>query len=110
MDRTDAAIDQLTETIIGCGIELHRFYGPGLLESVYEQCLIIELRLAHLEVESGRRLGLEYKGHTICRELKLDLADRLSCRTPAELQRANAKGRAQTSRSPRSLQKENLLT
>ena len=41
---TDTQIDQLTEQIIGCGIEVHRTLGAGLLESVYRECLMIELR------------------------------------------------------------------
>jgi len=33
----------LTDQIIGCAIEVHRHLGPGLLESVYEECLCYEL-------------------------------------------------------------------
>ncbi len=62
MTRADAEIEQLTEKIIGCGIEVHRVFGPGLLESIYQECLIIELRIAGLTVESGRHIPLEYKG------------------------------------------------
>jgi GxxExxY protein len=36
-------INNLTEKIIGCAIEVHRVLGPGLLESVYEEALCIEL-------------------------------------------------------------------
>lgn len=35
--------DQLSNRVIGCAIEVHRFLGPGLLESTYEQCLAHEL-------------------------------------------------------------------
>ena len=35
---------ELTEQVIGLAIEVHRHTGPGLLESVYEQCLCHELR------------------------------------------------------------------
>jgi GxxExxY protein len=35
--------DPLTEQIIGFAIEVHRHLGPGLLESVYEECLCYEL-------------------------------------------------------------------
>ena len=36
-------INQITEKIIGCAIEVHRNLGPGLLESAYEECLAFEL-------------------------------------------------------------------
>ena len=37
--------DPLTQKVIGCAIEVHRYLGPGLLESAYEQCLAHELAL-----------------------------------------------------------------
>ena len=40
--------DPLTQKVIGCAIEVHRYLGPGLLESAYEQCLAHELALAGL--------------------------------------------------------------
>ncbi len=36
-------INQLTEKVIGCAIEVHRNLGPGLLKSTYEACLAYEL-------------------------------------------------------------------
>src|SRR6266545_7892018 len=49
-----AEIDELTERVIGCAIEVHRSLGPGLLESVYRECMVIEMRSEHLLVESER--------------------------------------------------------
>ena len=66
-------IEPLTERIIGGAIEVHRALGPGLLESVYRECLIIELRSHHLRVEPERPAAIEYRGHRINSELKLDL-------------------------------------
>ncbi len=37
-------LNQITEKIIGCGIEVHRNLGPGLLEAIYEEALCIELQ------------------------------------------------------------------
>ena len=42
------AINQLTERIIGCAIEVHKALGPGLLEAMYEEALCIELTDAGL--------------------------------------------------------------
>ena len=72
MDRTAAEIDALTERIIGCAIEVHRALGPGLLESVYRDCLTIELTASQLAFEAERQVPLDYKGHRIRGELKLD--------------------------------------
>ena len=56
MEDTQNPIDALTEKVIGCAIEVHRLMGPGLLESIYHGCLEIELKAAHLKVESKRNL------------------------------------------------------
>jgi GxxExxY protein len=66
-------LDALTEQIIRCAIEVHRALGPGLLESVYRECLTLELKDHHFSVESERRIPLEYKGQRIRSELRVDL-------------------------------------
>jgi len=66
-------IEDLTEKIIGCAIEVHRILGPGLLESVYRECLIIEMRREHLRFNSEQHVPLDYKGQRIDGRLKLDL-------------------------------------
>jgi GxxExxY protein len=73
MDRTPLEIEALTEKVIGSAIEVHRTLGPGLLESVYRECLVIELTARQLNVERERRVPIEYKSHPISGELKLDL-------------------------------------
>lgn len=70
---TDAEVDALAERVIGCAIAVHDALGPGLLESVYRECLTIELRLAGMKVEVERRLPLVYKGHRVADALKIDL-------------------------------------
>ncbi len=42
-------LDELTYKVIGCAIEVHKFLGPGLLESVYEKCFLRELTLRGIE-------------------------------------------------------------
>ena len=53
--------EELTETIIGCGIRVHEHFGPGLFESVYARCLVIELEAAGLAVDVSRRVALYYR-------------------------------------------------
>lgn len=57
--------DELTERIIGAAIEVHRVLGPGLLESIYEEALKIEMELRGLRVERQVEMDVHYKGHTI---------------------------------------------
>jgi GxxExxY protein len=47
-------LNELTSRIIGCAILVHREIGPGLLESVYGRCLLIELNAQGLHTVSGR--------------------------------------------------------
>lgn len=70
---TKKEIDDLTYKIIGCAIEVHKQLGPGLLESVYEKCLIQELLSQNLKVKSQVNIPLHYKGVDIDCELRLDV-------------------------------------
>jgi GxxExxY protein len=70
---TSNQIESLTERVIGCAIEVHRALGPGLLESVYRDCLLIEMRLEGLTVERERRVAIEYRGQHVPASLVLDL-------------------------------------
>src|ERR1700722_1362158 len=53
--------DPLTGNIIGAAIDVHRALGPGLLESAYEACLIYELRLRKIKLESQKAMPVFYK-------------------------------------------------
>jgi GxxExxY protein len=63
----------LTDQIIGCAIEIHRHLGPGLLESVYEECLCYELSQIGLRFERQVHLPVTYKGIKLECGYKLDL-------------------------------------
>ena len=65
--------DSLTYKIIGCAMEVYKQLGPGLLESVYEQALIQELKLNDIPVESQVEIKVNYKGINITDNLRLDL-------------------------------------
>ncbi len=70
---TNAEVDSLTDRIIGCGIEVHRTLGAGLLESIYRECLLIELGSAGLGGVSEQRAKLEYKGTPLRSQFRVDL-------------------------------------
>ena len=64
-------INQITEKIIGCAIEVHKGLGPGLLESAYEECLCFELSQKEIKFERQVPLPVVYKG------VKLDCGYRM---------------------------------
>ena len=54
--------NQLSGEVIGAAIEVHKILGPGLLESVYEECLCRELSLCGISYERQVKLPVMYKG------------------------------------------------
>jgi len=54
--------EDLTERIISCAIEVHKKLGPGFLESIYENALIIELQRQNFRVEQQREVVVRYDG------------------------------------------------
>lgn len=54
--------EELTRTIIGCAMTVHRTLGPGFLESVYQRALCHELLKAGLRVESETAIVVRYDG------------------------------------------------
>jgi len=66
-------VNNITENIIGASIEVHKALGPGLLESVYEECLCHELRLNHLNFCRQKKLPLVYKGIQLDCGYRIDL-------------------------------------
>lgn len=73
MDTIGNQINALTEKVIGSAIEVHRHLGPGLLEGIYRECLMIELAGENLRFESERFVPIDYKGQRVRGGLKLDL-------------------------------------
>jgi GxxExxY protein len=63
--------NDLTGRIIGAAIEVHKQLGPGLLESVYEECLCYELKQRNINFERQKSLPIRYK------DVKLDCGYRL---------------------------------
>ncbi|MCP4714647.1 MAG: GxxExxY protein [Deltaproteobacteria bacterium] len=56
---------EITEKIIGCAYIVYNKMGYGFLESVYEKCLLIELRKAGLKAESQKAITVQYDGETV---------------------------------------------
>ncbi len=55
----------LTEKIIGCAYRVFNKMGFGFLESVYEKCLLIEMRKAGLETETQKPITVYYDGEVV---------------------------------------------
>jgi GxxExxY protein len=63
----------LTERVIGLAIEVHRMVGLGLLESVYRECLCLELGQAGIRFESEVAVPVIYKERTIPLGFRADI-------------------------------------
>lgn len=72
MPRVPDWLNQLTQRVIGCAIEVHTLLGPGLLESLYERALAYELVSAGLKVECQVPIVLKYKGQELG-DLRVDM-------------------------------------
>lgn len=65
--------DRISSEIMGACISVHREMGPGLLESVYEMCLMKELELRGVKARNQVALPLFYKGFELSKEFKIDV-------------------------------------
>ncbi len=65
--------EEIFKKVLDCAFEVHSNLGPGLLESVYEECLIFELQSAGLNVEKQKSLPLTYKGLLLESRLRIDI-------------------------------------
>src|SRR5690348_8780784 len=69
--------DELSPVAIGAAIQVHRDKGPGLIESIYEKCMMRELSLQNLTFVNRKLVKIEYKGITFEEPLRFDvLVDR----------------------------------
>ena len=65
--------NELSHEVIGAAIDVHRELGPGLLESIYEACMSIELHSRGLRHERQRAIPVYYKGIRVDLDYRLDL-------------------------------------
>src|SRR5689334_1414930 len=73
MHRYYEAADTFSGKVIGAAIEVHRMLGPGLLESIYEKCLLRELELRGIPAVNQRMVSIEYKGLLFEESLRFDI-------------------------------------
>ncbi len=70
---TKKELTDLIYKINGCAINVHRFLGPGLLESTYQKCLIVELKQKKFDVKSEVSIPIVYNGVNVDAHLRCDL-------------------------------------
>jgi GxxExxY protein len=66
-------LNKLSKKIIGAAIEVHKIMGPGLLETVYEECLCHELFLRGIMFDRQAYLPVKYKGIIMPKGFRLDI-------------------------------------
>ena len=63
--------NELSKIVFICALKVHQHFGPGLLESAYEECLFYELMKTGLDIQKQKALPLVYE------EVKLDIGYRI---------------------------------
>ena len=66
-------IDDLIYEVRGAAMEVYNYFGPGLLESVYEKALVRELELKGMDVKTQLPVPIVYKGSVVGDELRIDV-------------------------------------
>lgn len=65
--------NHLSGEVIGAAIEVHRHKGSGLIESIYERCLLRELELRSISAVTQKIVRVEYRGLVFDEPLRFDL-------------------------------------
>ena len=65
--------ERIGKIILDCAFEVHKELGPGLLESIYEECLCEEIKNKGLKVENQVYLPLLYKGKKLNKNFRIDV-------------------------------------
>jgi GxxExxY protein len=65
--------DAISRDVIGAAIEVHRKIGPGLIESIYERCMLRELELRTIPSATQKMVRVEYKGLIFDEPLRFDI-------------------------------------
>jgi GxxExxY protein len=70
---TNEQLNIISKEILDASFQVHKEMGPGLLESIYELCLMKELQLRGLNVQNQVSIPLIYKGFKISKDFKIDI-------------------------------------
>ena len=70
---TPAELNRLSGLVLNAAVIVHQEMGPGLLESVYQHCLVRELHSRALNVETNVPVPLLYKGHPLAKDYLIDI-------------------------------------
>jgi GxxExxY protein len=73
MHRLYYMADKLSREVIGAAIEVHRHKGPGLIESIYERCMLREFELRSIPATTQKLVRVEYKGLVFDEPLRFDI-------------------------------------
>jgi len=82
----------LTEKAIGCAYKVYNRMGFGYLESVYEKCLLVELRKAGLEAEAQKPITVYYEGEEVgefCADIIIEDAVILELKSAQQIAKAH---------------------
>lgn len=66
-------LNKLSSVILDAAIAVHKEMGPGLLESIYELCLMKEFELRNIRVANQVPIPLIYKGYELSKDFKIDI-------------------------------------
>ena len=66
-------LNKLSAKILDSAITVHKEMGPGLLESVYEQCLLKEFEIRNIKAVNQLAIPLVYKGYELSKDYKIDI-------------------------------------
>jgi GxxExxY protein len=69
----DDSFDQVSKAVLGAAIEVHRYLGPGLLKSAYEECLCHELSLRGLRFERQKPVAVRFRNIELPKPAEVDL-------------------------------------
>ena len=65
--------ERIAKEVFFASLEVHKIMGPGLLESVYELCLMKELQLGNIFAENQVSIPLDYKGFSLSKDFRMDI-------------------------------------
>jgi GxxExxY protein len=69
----DLGLEKLGRQIIDCAFSVHKEMGAGLLESIYEECFVCELKERHIPFVRQQQVPVFYKGSMVSSDFRLDL-------------------------------------